>query len=836
MKFLAIAFICLFFPFLASPDAQAQHHGTTKAQAADGPLAPLLTGLSDLHHPVTTTVPRAQQFFDQGLRLFYAFNFEESLRAFQEAARLDPSMAMAHWGQAMALGPNLNAPMSDEDGRAAYRAAREAARLAAGASAAEQAYIAAVQTRFTEAGPGDRAALDAAFASSMAALAARFPDDPDAVTLAAAAFMQTTAWDYWKLDGTPKPGVYEAMVALERTAQRFPAHGGAHHFLIHLVEASDRYVGRAEKSADLLGPLMPAAGHMVHMPSHIYIRVGRYKDAADANERAALADEDYIAQCRAQGVYPVAYYPHNLHFLWAVGTIEGRSAVAIASARKVAAKVPHHMAGRLSWTHEFPIIPLFAMVTFGQWPDILSEPMPNAGTPYPEAIWHYARALARVARGEVDRARVELAAIERLRAHEAFTTTLAATALPMNLDIAMEEVRSAIALAEGDFGAAIAAAEKGVALQDAMPYSEPALWHRPVRLQLGQALLDAGRPVEAEAVYREEIRRLPENGWGLFGLWQSLAAQGRPAEAHAARARFEKAWARADIALSTTTMMPSRRATAEEKSVVLSTGVRMEYVEQGSAKGVPVVFLHGVTDSWRSFERVLPLLPASIRAFAISARGHGDSDRPESGYGYADMSGDLLAFLDAMRIDKAIVVGHSMGALVAQRFAVDHPERLSGLVLMGAFATLHRDAGITEFYETAVAPLTDPIDPVFAREWQLSTLARPMPAAHLETVVSETRKVPSRVWREAFTAFLKTPDFSGELSKVRVPALVMWGDRDAFAPREAQQKLLSLMPHARLIVYEGAGHGFHWEDVDRVVADLVPFLGERSATLAANAR
>lgn len=837
MKFLAIALVCLFSPFLASPDAQAQHHDTPTAQAADGSLAPLLTGLSDLHRPVTTSVPRAQQFFDQGLRLFYAFNFEESLRAFQEAARLDPSMAMAYWGQAMALGPNLNAPMSDEDGRAAYRAAREAARLAGGASAAEQAYIAAVQTRFAEDGAGDRAALDAAFASSMDALAARFPDDPDAVTLAAAAFMQTTAWDYWQADGAPKPGVYDAMIALERMAQRFPAHGGAHHFLIHLVEASDRYVGRAEKSADLLGPLMPAAGHMVHMPSHIYIRVGRYKDAADANERAALADEDYIAQCRAQGVYPVAYYPHNLHFLWAVGTIEGRSAVAIASARKVAAKVPHHMAGRLSWTHEFPIIPLFAMVTFGQWSDILSEPKPEAGgTPYPEAIWHYARALARVARGETDRARVELAAIERLRAHDAFTTSLAATALPLNLDIAMEEVRSAIALAEGDFDAAIAAAEKGVALQDAMPYSEPALWHRPVRLQLGQALLDAGRPAEAEAVYREEIRRLPENGWGLFGLTQSLAAQGRADDARATRERFEKAWSRADIVLSTTTMMPSRRATAPEKSVLLSTGVRMEYVEKGDAAGVPVVFLHGVTDSWRSFEQVLPRLPASVRAFALSARGHGDSSRPASGYSYADMSADLLAFLDAMRIDKAILVGHSMGSMVAQRFAVDHPERLSGLVLMGSFTTLHEDAGITAFYEADIAPLADPIDPVFAREWQLSTLARPMPPAHLETVVEETRKVPSRVWREAFMAFLKTPDFSEALGNVRVPALVMWGDRDAYAPREAQQRLLSLMPHARLVVYEGAGHGFHWEDADRFVADLAPFLVGRAATLQANAR
>lgn len=564
MKFLTIALICLFSPFLASPDAQAQHHDMPTAQAADGPRAPLLTGLSGLHRPVTTPVPRAQQFFDQGLRLFYAFNFEESLRAFQEAARLDPSMAMAYWGQAMALGPNLNAPMSDEDGRAAYRAAREAARLAGGASAAEQAYIAAVQTRFAEDGAGDRASLDAAFASSMDALAARFPDDPDAVTLAAAAFMQTIAWDYWRADGAPKPGVYDAMVSLERIAQRYPAHGGAHHFLIHLVEASDRYVGRAERSADLLQPLMPAAGHMVHMPSHIYIRVGRYADASRSNELASLADEDYIAQCRAQGVYPVSYYPHNIHFLWAAATIEGRRAVALESARKVAAKVPHHMAGRLSWAHEFPIIPMFALVRFGEWSDIMSEPKPVAATPYPEAIWRYARALARVARGETDRARVELAELERLRAGEMFSTSLADTALPLNLDIAIQEVRAEIAFAAGETSAAIAAAEKGVALQDAQPYSEPALWHRPVRLQLGEMLLESGRAAEAEAVFREELRRLTENGWGLFGLWKSLDAQGRADEARDVRARFETAWARADVALQSVRMMPSRRGQALE--------------------------------------------------------------------------------------------------------------------------------------------------------------------------------------------------------------------------------------------------------------------------------
>jgi non-heme chloroperoxidase len=261
------------------------------------------------------------------------------------------------------------------------------------------------------------------------------------------------------------------------------------------------------------------------------------------------------------------------------------------------------------------------------------------------------------------------------------------------------------------------------------------------------------------------------------------------------------------------------------KFVSLSTGVRIEYVEQGRAEGdgAPVIFLHGVTDSWRSFERVLPLLPPSIHAFALSQRGHGDSSRPTSGYRLAHMSADLLAFLDAMDLRTAIIVGHSMGASVAQRFVVDHPDRVARLVLMGAFSTF-QDPGLADFVASSIEPLTDPIASSFAREWQLSTLARTMPADHLEVVVSETLKVPARVWREAFDGFLKTPDFTNELTKVSVPVLLMWGDRDSYALRAAQDRLLEVMPEARFITYEGFGHALHWEDVERFTRDLVPFL------------
>jgi pimeloyl-ACP methyl ester carboxylesterase len=255
----------------------------------------------------------------------------------------------------------------------------------------------------------------------------------------------------------------------------------------------------------------------------------------------------------------------------------------------------------------------------------------------------------------------------------------------------------------------------------------------------------------------------------------------------------------------------------------------MEYVEQGPSDGVPVVFLHGVTDSWHSFERVLPLLPPFVHAFAVSQRGHGDSSRPASGYRYADMSADLLAFMDAMGLRTATIVGHSMGASVAQRFVVDHPDRVSRVVLMGAFATIYQDPLLTEFYTSSIVPLTDPIALDFAREWQLSTLAQAMPPDYLETIVAETVKVPARVWRETFGGFLKTPDFTSELSAVAAPVLIVWGDRDAYAQRPAQDRLLEAIPGARLVTYEGFGHALHWEDPGRFAKDLVAFVSASTA-------
>ena len=813
---------------------------TRHAVAQDSALAPELSGLGTLHSPVTTTVPRAQQFFDQGLRLLYAFNHAEAQRAFREAARLDASLAMAYWGQAMTLAPNLNAPMSAEAAPLARAAIDAAIARAAASTPRERALIDALAKRFATDGVGDRAALDRAYADAMQGVARQFPDDADAQVLLADALMNTMPWDYWQKDASPKPTTRVVLSALERVMTAHPDHPGAHHYYIHAIEASDD-PDRALPSADRLGALMPSAGHMVHMPAHIYLRVGRYADASEANVRAIAADEDYLAQCQRQGLYPLSYYPHNLHFLWAAATLEGRSAVAIDAARDVAAKVPHHHAGAVAWTVDFPVTPLLAYARFGRWREILLEPSPPATDPYATGIWHYARALANVGTGRLDRAREDLQALDRASAHEAFTTTLKDSPLPVTLAIAARIAKGELAAREGRLDEAVEHLRQGIALEDGLPYNEPPVWHHPVRQVLGGVLLDAGRHAEAEGVYREDLTRVRENGWSLFGLAESLGRQGKSTEAADVGRRFATAWARADIRLTSSRMRgePARAATAESVAsgpgagptrsrVRLSTGIEVEYVAQGDATGVPVILLHGLTDSLRSYDPLLPHLPASIRAFAISLRGHGDSDRPDSNYAMRDMAGDVVAFMDAMHLDTATIVGHSMGARVAMRLAVDHPGRVRRLVLLAAFAPGPANPALDEL-RAAVDGLTVEGLPAFARAFQEGTIARPVATTFVATMVGESLKLPPATWRSALAGFL-SDDTSSGLATVRMPVLLVWGERDSFVPRRDQDLLRSAFPDARLEVYAATGHAVHWEDPARVARHLLAFLGEPRTT------
>jgi tetratricopeptide (TPR) repeat protein len=535
--------------------AMAQEHEDLKDTTKDGRLAPLLDNLGTLHVPTTTESAEAQKYFDQGMRLIYAFNHAEALRSFREAARIDPGFAMAYWGQALALSPNINdsaiGPDREQQG---YDAIQMAVQRKAHASPREQALIGALAARFAAKPPhGDRKALNAGYARAMGQVRSRFPNDPDVAVLYADAVMNTRPWDYWTKDGKPQPGVPAARAALEQAIREHPDHPGARHIYIHLMEASDE-VDLAEPSADHLGNLMPGAGHLVHMPSHIYIRLGRYADAAAANEKAITADEDYISQCRAEGIYPAAYYPHNIHFLTAALVMEGRSAEALQAARKAASRHGDHGPdeGLVGFTNLLEALPLLTMVRFGQWKEIAKEPEPPADQPFAVAMYHFARGMAASAAGKPEQAKAELAITEKLAADPklAEMKILDLNSMGQISQIAIAMLRGDIAEKAGQHQEAIAAFRRAVDLEDRLLYSEPPDWFIPPRQYLADAYIAAGKPADAERVYREDLKRHRRNGWSLRGLERSLRMQGKSEEADRAHADFDVAWQGADVQLT----------------------------------------------------------------------------------------------------------------------------------------------------------------------------------------------------------------------------------------------------------------------------------------------
>jgi tetratricopeptide (TPR) repeat protein len=554
---LAISFGCTSSSKTKPAETQEPRTKQTGSEAANAELgertAPLLEGMGDLHWAITTDSDLAQRYFDQALTLAYGFNHLEAERSFREAARLDDECAMCLWGAALVLGPNINDPVpSPEREVKAYETLREAVARLEHANDKERALIEALKTRYQETPPSDRSALDQAYADAMRSVAKRFPDDLEIQALFAEAMMDTMPWAYWTEDGKPKPLTQEVFATLEYILERDPDHPGANHFYIHAVEQEQPE--RGVNAADNLRRVVPGAGHLVHMPSHIYIRVGRYHDGSTANERAVEADNDYVTQCRAQGIYPVAYVPHNHHFLWATTTMEGRSADAIAAARHTAEHVDSSLLRNpeMGVLQHFYSIPYYALVRFGKWDEIVDEPKPDADLLYPTAVWHYARGIAFARTGKLQEATGELKQVRKIAADPSLEKVKIWGLNPTSslAKIAALVLDAEIAAAQKDTKRAVAKLRQAIAIEESLIYGEPPDWFYPVRQNLGAILLEAGRPQAAEKVYREDLARFPDNGWSLFGLAQSLRAQGKTEEADAVQARFAEAWQHADVEIS----------------------------------------------------------------------------------------------------------------------------------------------------------------------------------------------------------------------------------------------------------------------------------------------
>jgi tetratricopeptide (TPR) repeat protein len=514
-----------------------------RAQTDRGTV-PLYENLGSYHYAVSTRVPRAQRYFDQGLRLYYAFNHAEAIRAFEEAARLDPRCAMCSWGSALAYGPNINAPMDSTSAVAAYAALQRARAVAAQAAPRERALIDALARRYARSAPNDRAALDSAYAVAMGRVVRRYPDDLDARTLHAEALMDLSPWQYWNSDGSPRPATPMLLAELERVTRIAPYHPGANHFYIHAVEAVDP--ARALPMAERLAGLMPGAGHLVHMPGHIYVRVGRYADAIRANEHAVHADESYIQdQKPGAGTYTLGYYPHNYDFLAFAASMIGRRAQALDASEKMPSLVGPEMLRTpgMSFLQHHRTRHLQMKIRFAEWDAILRAPEPDQDLPHARGMWHYARGRALAARGDTGGAEAQLAQLRAL----AKDPQVSALRLEYNssgavLGIATETLAGHIAEAKGDRDGAIRHLREAVRREDALTYGEPPEWSIPVREELGVTLLRAGRNAEAERTFREDLRRWPENGWSLRGLAQALRAQGRNAEAQTVSSRFDRIW------------------------------------------------------------------------------------------------------------------------------------------------------------------------------------------------------------------------------------------------------------------------------------------------------
>jgi hypothetical protein len=545
--------IALTAVFVFTGNVLGQH---TEAMADKRP-AVLVPGLGEVHHPVSTTNAEAQQFFDQGLRFVFAFNHDEAVRSFRRAAELDPALAMAHWGIALSKGPNINYEVDFEAEKSAYEEAQKALQLAAMAPEQERAYIEALVKRYANDPKADLQKLAVDYKNAMGDLSRRYPDDLDAATLYAESLMDLRPWKFWGPDGKPAEGTEEIVAVLEGVMKRNSNHTGANHYYVHAVEASP-HPEWALASAERLKTLAPAAGHLVHMPSHIYIRTGDYEQAARQNEIAAATDREYIKASGAQGMYPMMYYSHNLHFLAVARAIQGRYADAMQAAEALAVHIGPHakdttmLPGQaLPMLQSFVPTPTLIRIRFRRWDDILEAPAPTVSLSVVLALDHFARGMAQAAKGKVSEAETErqafLDAGNKWPADPKYARAREAAALLWPVAHGMLDAQ--IALARNDRKAALGFLQTALAAEDKLPYFEPPVWYQPVRETLGRLLLEDGQPVEAEKLFRAELAVHPRSGRPLFGLVESLKAQGKDYAARLVQIEFDAAWKNADTKL-----------------------------------------------------------------------------------------------------------------------------------------------------------------------------------------------------------------------------------------------------------------------------------------------
>lgn len=531
-----------------SSEAAAPAHGAHDASGSP-PRTTLLGNLGQYSRIIRTTIPEAQRFFDEGLTLLYGFNHEEAFRSFERAAALDPRAPMPHWGMSLALGTNYNDTATPDRLQQAFTHLEAARALAANGSDVERAFVDALAKRYVATpDDGQQAAREEAYSQAMGEVSRRFPEDLDAATLYGESMMNLRPWKLYAHDGTPQPGTDEIVAILESVVTRNPNHPGANHYYIHATEASNT-PDRALPNAKRLETLVPGAGHLVHMPAHVYQRTGDYLAAAKSNADAALIDEQYVKATGAQGMYPLMYYGHNLQFQSAAAMMAGNYTEAREAARKTATLVDP-LAGDVMMLEPFALQEAIVHARFGKWADVLASPEPPASRLLQTALWHYLRGVAHAEQGHPADADVEQQAFEKAAAGlPADAMYSLVNQVPAVLDVARFDLAARIAWAKNERAAATASWTKAIAAEDALSYNEPADWLLPERETLGAALMSAGSADEAEKVFRADLARNKQNPRSLFGLWKSLEARGRTADAATARKEFENAWRGADVTL-----------------------------------------------------------------------------------------------------------------------------------------------------------------------------------------------------------------------------------------------------------------------------------------------